>query len=345
MTTKGIKLGLEQLESRDVPSTFNTIHTNPIAPAAINGNAFSQVLNGDFDNDGQRDDLFFFQPGTGANRLVQNVNTAAPIITNNVVNPGAINGEFSVAVSGNFNPNSSAIEDIFFWDPVSGHNRIVRHVGPSANPQVVVDNLVTPTAINGNDFSQVVSGNFDNGTFQNDLFFFKPGTGKNRAVRNIDSFSAPIAAVVDSPISAAAINGAYTTVVKGDFNTAAGGDELFFLDPTTGNNRQVSNVIGANTFLTNNVAPNMINGSTSTVVAGNLDPAAGDELYIWDPASGANRLVLNVGGAATFVTNPVDEVAINGNAFKKLVTGAVVDATAGLFFWDPAQGRNFAIDT
>jgi hypothetical protein len=333
--TTSTALRLEQLEPRDVPSTFNTIHTNPITPGLIQANAFQRVFAGDFDADGSADDLFFWLPGTGANRLVRNVGTATPTVTSNPILPASIGGTLTVAVSGDYN-GGSAKNDMFFWDPVSGHNVLVLAL---MGPVVTTDKL-SPSTIKGGVYSKLVAGDFNSTSAGTELFFWNPTTGRNRLVADVDGTPTATA----NPISPATIGNRYKTAVAGDFTALLPGDELFFWDPTTGRNRMVAGLDSIPVAVINTVTPDTIKGIYTTVVAGDLSTTGGTELFFWNPTSGRNLLVSDVSGPPGLTTNPVDPAAIDGNVFSRLTTGAFVDSDTALFFWNPTSGKNWAID-
>jgi hypothetical protein len=339
MATTRTILRLEQIESRDVPSTMNTIHTNPIDPTTIAANVVERVYSGDFDADGSPDDMFFWSPKTGANRLVTNVNTTTPLQATNPVAPDKITGKTMIAASGDYN-GGGATNDMFFWDPVTGHNVLVLGFN-FATPTVTTDPLPVDK-LKGRAFTKFVAGDFNPGSSGTELFFWNPGTGRNLLASGV-SLATPT--VSNNPLLPVDIGRRYREVVAGDFNTSTGGDELFFWLPGSGNNGLGSNLATTPTFVKNTVDPLAIKGSFQVAVAGDLDPGSfGTELFFWNPRNGRNSLVMNISGPATVIKSPVDEQAIRGNAFKTVLTGAVLDADIGLFFWDPKTGRNWTID-
>jgi len=69
-------------------------------------------------------------------------------------------------------------DDMLLWTPGSGDNRLlVDGVSGSKN---AIKNAIDPRAING-EYTKVVAGDFDNDDKQDDLFFWTPVQGSNRA--------------------------------------------------------------------------------------------------------------------------------------------------------------------
>jgi hypothetical protein len=126
-----------------------------------------------------------------------------------------------------------------------------------------------------------------------------------------------------------------------NFDTASPASELFFWNPMTGKNRIVRDIDGAASMATNVVNPLALNhGDLEKVVAGDFDStSAGSELFFWNPTTGMNRLVGNLGGVPSVATNLVNPLAINNREFEQVVA-ADFDTSSGieLFFWNPPAG-------
>lgn len=266
------------------------------------------------------------------------------------VRPDAINGSYNRVVSGDF--NNEEIDDGFYWNPLTGANRFI-DVGFTSND--IVTNPVSPGAINGNDFTEVIVGNFMESfnaeTTGEELFFWNPVTGRNRIV-SVDSGQ-----IFTNVIDPRSINGNDFTVAQaGRFIDNDGLSELFFWNPATGRNRMIQLeailISDQPRFLreqTNGIDPKAINGNDFTeIVVGELDGFSFDEMFFWNPVSGKNRvIVLATGDANSPVnviaeeTDAVDPAAINGAVYTNLVIGDFDnDGNDDLFFWQDRSGTN-----
>ena len=323
----------------------------PIDRFAING--FPQVVQGNFDGGDGGEDLFFYNPLTGANRFVMNGVAGFTNLTN-AIDPTALNGnDFTQLVAGDFG-GAAGFTDLFFYNPLTGKNRMVTFQGPGV---LKVDtNIVDQTAINGNDFTNVTSGNFlvSAANDGDDLFFWNRTTGKNRIVAfNSTSPSPTQAAVQTNFVDPAAINGNdFDTVVTGNFN-GTGLDDLFFWNRTTGKNRHVTLVqsggLGSpviqDTVMTNVISAGALNGNDFIeLTVADYDGDGDDDLFFWNPQTGRNRaaFVDNTNGISYGLeTNGVAAGAINGGTFQ-IVIGLNFNGGAEdeLFFFDPIGGFN-----
>ncbi|WP_166831190.1 FG-GAP-like repeat-containing protein [Thalassoroseus pseudoceratinae] len=263
-----------------------------------------------------------------------------------------INGNYQHVVSGNFDamPTGAGAEgdDLLFWDPVSGEHRIVFGDG------TVQDNPFATTMINGSDFTQVVTGDFDGGG-GTDLLFWHPSTGSNRLI-HVNGETGNIAGTVESNVvPATSVNGNdFAQLVVGDFD---GGevDDLFFWDPTTGRNRFVHLEVvtpGSDTDFNNHqtdvIPTTLINGDYSTVKVGQFAVGGLDELLFIDMGSGQNRIVsLSTEDADTttafedVVTNYFPTTLFNGNEFDRVeVADLNGDGLDDVFAWNSNTGPN-----
>ncbi len=343
-------------DTTNLIAPISTVVASPFNASLING-TFTELHSGNFDavrTAGPRadaDDLFFWDPVSGVNRIIFGDNT----FQTNSIPPSLINGgDFTVVVSGNF--DNADGEDLFFWNPVTGRNRLIRLSGPTG--MVAADfetNIVEPTAINGNDFTQIVAGNFDNGGAA-DLFFWNPRTGRNRMIHTMPSTSSDTqSSFQTNVIPANQINGNdFQRVDVGQF-VAGGPEELFFLNLSSGRNRSVSFTVDTPGSIssfdgsqTNRIGGTQLNGNAfSQVAVGDFNNDDLDDVFAWDPRTGANRVGLtdvNPNQLSQVFSNLVDPSQINGNDFSVLISRSAGEGqTVGddeLFFWNPVTGRN-----
>ncbi len=107
------------------------VQDNSIARTAINGNVYQQIAVGDVDAD-DFDDLFFWDPRQGRNRLFTTDATGGLLtLLDNPVSPPAINGDGSGLLT-TLSPDplrSPLADDLFFWPPNIGQNRRARTTG------------------------------------------------------------------------------------------------------------------------------------------------------------------------------------------------------------------------
>ena len=161
----------------------------------------------------------------------------------------------------------------------------------------VLECLRLPTQINS-DFELLASGNFD-GTptvsdVQNDLFFSNPTTGANRIVFADGS-------IQNTSFAPTVINGNdFQEVYVGQF-VDGGSDELFFLNLSTGASRRIefstitpgieSGV--ASIVIGSSVSQSIFNDSDDRVVqVVDLNGDGLDDVFLWDPTTGNNRINL-----------------------------------------------------
>ena len=215
--------GIGTILNDDVATGAASIQPRPIAPAAINGNSFQEVGAGNFD--------------------------------------GIVSSQFFSDIPVQLDTPGPAADDLFFWDPRTGQNRIVFGDGTIQNDPF------PRTAINGNDFSVVVFGNFDQGG-GSDLFFWNPLTGRNRLMHANGPTGNVTGTIETNIVPEIAINGnEYTTFVSGDLD-GGGAEDIYFWNPLTGENRLIhfetvvngSSTSGGN-FQTSVIDPTFINGN------------------------------------------------------------------------------------
>lgn len=278
--------------------TNRTLQDNAIDPTLINGNDFTEVLVDNFDGGGNTD-LFFWNPSTGRNRLIH-VNGGTGSVTStfetNVIDATQINGnDFTTAIAGNFNGTEQA--DIFFWNPATGQNRIAPFTtvtaGVDSDVSAVQNNVIDPIQINGGDFQTVQVGNFEAGG-TDELLFVNLASGNNRRV----SFTAPGGNTAVDMIrngDASLLNGSvFNTIEVADLN-GDGLDDIFAWDPTSGQNRSILTDIdpaATPAFVDNAFAAGGINSDYEQVVRLIEDVFTNtpqDDLFFWNPTTGANR--------------------------------------------------------
>ncbi len=337
-----------------IDSPLSQFEDTPIQPTLINGD-FTNVVSGNFDGSGQavdiRDDLFYWNPTTGANRLVLGDGSTQ----DSLIDPTFINGDdFFEMIAADLDNNGP--DDLFFWNPTTGRNRLV-HL--SSNGQVtasVETNVVQTAAINGNDFASVVAGDLD-GAGPDDLFFWHPFTGANRLIHL--STVAPgadteTAAIENDVVPRQMINGNdFQQIGIGQF-VAGGLAELVFVNLETGANRRIelmtitAGMDSQFDQLTSNWIPStQINGDVySQIEIGDFDNNGLSDIFVWNPNSGDNRLLLTTETVETVETvdQPIAPSVINGNQFDTVTQlGAEGDLgfeMTGLFFWDSITGQN-----
>ncbi len=274
-----------------------TLQNSVVSPTAINGGDFTEVLAGDFDGGGNTD-LFFWNPQTGKNRLFHFNGGAGTVMSSfetDLVERTQINGnDFTAALVGNF--DDTAAEDVFFWNPLTGKNRIVHFsaVMPGSTSEIssVQDSVIDPTQINGNDFQSISVGNFDGNL--DGLLFFNLESGQNRqavfanmgGMTTLDSVRNGDATLLNGSV--------YNTIEIADLN-GDGLDDVFAWNSSSGLNRSVLSNAAPNspsTFVDNVFASATINGNFERVVRLTEDvfsAGVADDLFFWDPISGANR--------------------------------------------------------
>ncbi|WP_166820010.1 Calx-beta domain-containing protein [Thalassoroseus pseudoceratinae] len=276
---------------------------NPIAPNSINGNDFFEAIVGDFDGSGG-DDLFFWNPFTGKNRLFHTNSQNSRVSTTfetNIISPTEINGnDFQQFVVADF--DGGGPEDLFFWSPLSGRNRLVHidvvQAGLESRGGNVQNNIVNHTLLNGGDFETVHAGQFDgDGIFE--LLFFNLSTGRNRII-TFDLVAAGVESVfsgqVTNNLDPRAFNGSiYEKIELADLN-GDGIDDVFSWRPGPGDNRVGLVNLTPNSsgqIRTNFIPRNSINGEFSHLVRLTdqlFSSEFRDELFFWDPRTGNNRV-------------------------------------------------------
>ncbi len=318
---------------------------------------FEIVVAGDFDGSStgleMHDDLFLWNPRTGTNRVI--LNNGA--VRTNPIPPQAINGnDFRTVIVGNFDNTGGS--DLFFWNTQTGRNRIVHFDAGNVGQlnTVVETNVVAPTAINGNAYGEIVSGDFDQGG-ADDLFLWNSQSGRNRLVHLAPGATetSTVSTIIQSNVIApTAINGNdFQEIYAGQF-VANGGDELLFVNLNTGRNRVVEftastpgqDVISG-AITTNLIDSTAINGNAYTHVSiGDLNRDGVDELFAWNSQTGANRLCLIDRDDPTIdrvFDEMVDSSFINGNDFDQLLSLTMSDDDEigdVLFFCNSLTGRN-----
>ncbi len=335
---RGWGTAAELLESRVLLSA--TIANNTVEPGAING-SYEILAAGDFDGAGELD-LFFNDPRSGANRFVLNGASGTQLETN-LVPPSAINGnDFPQLVVGNF--DGTGTDDLFFWNPRSGKNRLV---SVDDGNFVFRTNIVDPTSINGNDFTEVVVGQFSPDA-ATDLFFWNPRSGRNRLIqfeRNTVAGNFATGRIQTNIVQTGAINGNdFQRIVAGSFGSDIV-DDLYFWNPRSGRNRYITvgfNSTTDNTFQTDlqtNVLPaTSINGNDFTeIIVADFDQNTQDDFFFWNPVTGRNRTAYLSGDdpQVQVENSNIAPGAINGNAYRRL-TAVGTD----VFFWSPGNGQN-----
>ncbi len=282
----------------------------------------------------------------GIGTILNDDSVPAPQVIDQPIDGLVINGSFRHVVSGNFDSNpatAGTTDDLFFWDPVSGFNRIVYGNGS------LVSNPFNPTLLNGNDFTEVLVGDFD-GVGGDDLFFWNPRSGRNRIAH-------AAGAIQTNVISPPAVNGNDFTMVVAANLDHNGPEDLFFWNPRTGRNRLVhftapvpGSVTGVGSIQTNVVPATALNGNSyQTVHVGEFIAGGSQlpELMFISLATGANRIVELSSGPglqtnfANLRTNVLPPSAFNGSDFSQFAIGDVnLDGLDDVFAWDPSRGRN-----
>ncbi|WP_166827262.1 hypothetical protein [Thalassoroseus pseudoceratinae] len=366
-------MAAEVLESRVLLSASSAIVQDAsLDPGAINS-SYEQIVSADFDGNGSID-FFFWNPTTGENRIV--VGEDSSLITN-IITPTSINGnDFTTVLTDKLvdeDESTTPGEQLFFWNPVTGKNRLIAVSGllrivpidPNLPTTVtkffltpgfadVNDNVVPTNLINGNDFTTVVSGALEDLSVEADLFFWNPATGRNRTiVLDTVNQSPEFRGVRSDVIERSAINGNdFTNVVISNLNGGVS-EGLFFWNSVTGKNRAISfnddsgslaTVFRVETDL---IAPGAINGNDfTTIISGDYDGDGDDDLLFWNSTTGRNRLATNTPEAFLSLpryeveTNCIAPGAINGEL--DVMINIDTNGIDQVFFWDREAGINRA---
>ena len=343
------------IRNDDLATGQATIVDQHITNSSING-SYRELIAGNFDNfpaqHGFADDLLFWNPLTGENRLIFGNGGRQ----DNPIPIGAVNGnDFTHILAGEF--NSAAGSDLFLWNPTTGRNRLIHTVAVELGEIEVTiqSNIIAPSAINGNDFQHFVAGNFDDGGLT-DLFFWNPSDGRNRLahLQTGSNDSETIANIQTNVVAPTLINGNYRSIHVGQF-IAEGPEELLFFNLQSGENRRVSfdgDVLGQSTqfggFQSDFVPPTAFNGSEyQQIEIGDFNGDSVDDVFAWSSTTGANRIALSnltPSTSTNIVDRVVDPGAINGDEYERVVrlTDELFSSpeTDELFFWNPATGRN-----
>ena len=333
------RLTLENLESRELmaydlgipgaaagtsnPNPYVTVADRVVDRGLIN--MAEEVVVGDFDGDG-RDDVFFRNVESGANRILLSRANGFQAVTNRIL-PGAING-FDEVYAGDFDGDGR--DDLFFREIGSGGNRIMFARG---NEQFsMVTNRVAPGWINGAE--EAVVGDFD-GDRRDDILFRNVRSGDNRILfaRGNEQFNP-----VTNRIPQGWING-FDEVYAADFDGDKR-DDLFFRNVGSGDNR-ILFARGNEQFsmVTNRIPTGWINGAEK-LLAGDFNRDGKDDMLFYNPATGSNRMVLAAGNE-TFreITTAVSPSAING--YDQGIAGDFDgNGAVDLFFRDIESGEN-----
>ncbi|WP_166832093.1 beta strand repeat-containing protein [Thalassoroseus pseudoceratinae] len=273
-------------------------------------------------------------------------------LTDANIDPIEINGPFTLTVSGNFDNSPSetdaTADDLFFWDPASGANRIVFGDGS------VQDNPFAPTDINGNDFTQVRIGDFDNDA-GHDLFFWNPSTGRNRLIHANGGTTSVVGTMENNVVPVILVNGNdFEQFVVGNFDDG-GPEDLFFWNPVSGANRLVHFEVVTpgmdtdfNNQQTNVIAPSWVNGDFEIVLSGQFLDSSLDELLFVNLQTGQNRLVsltaVTPGTTTNFDSADIDFLPVtlfNGNDYDRIEIGDLNgDGLDDVFAWNTNSGDN-----
>ncbi len=342
----------------DLGTNTGQVIDRTIPETAVNL-TYSEAVSGNFDgspNSVDADDLFFWDPSTGANRIVFGDGT----VQDNPVAIKLLNGRSFVQIlAGNFDDGLGT--DLFFWNPIDGQNRLIHFSGSTGN--VVGDfeeNVLPATQINGLEFTTVVSGNLD-GAGPDDLFFWDPLSGRNR-IAHMETVAngtrSAVNNVQDEAIPRTVINGDYTTLRVGQF--AEGGlDELFFVNLMTGQNRLVSLVTdspgettGFAAFDTNFISTDVFNNEDfGQLEVADLNGDGLSDIFAWNPLTGANRAAVtdpDLDISPEVIEDLFGSQGINGD-YRRVVrlTDEVFSSSAvdQLFFWNPETGQNRLANT
>jgi Ca2+-binding RTX toxin-like protein len=305
-----------------------TMQSQPLNEKSING--FQELVVMDSNGDGKRDDLFFWTPGTGANRLLTGglPNSGVPAVG---IESGNINTHYTVALNGDFDGDGRQ-DDLFFWRPVGGNNRTLFNQGTSWD--FLTDE---PTLGTVNGYTNAVAGDFDGDGSVDDLFFWNPPTGSNRLLLGTDRGRWT---VVSDPVARGHING-YHRLVVGDFDEDGKQDDIFFWSPN-GINRTI--FLGPTRnydWLTNSINTATVN-SFDELVAGDFDSdGRNDDIMFRITATGVNRLLTGGGkGRWSVLTESISAGWVNGYGRSYVGDYDRDGKQDDLLYWSPGSGAN-----
>ena len=348
-------VGTGKIVNDDLDTNTGQLKTESVAKTTINV-TYSEIVSGNFDGtpaltEADADDLFFWNPVTGDNRIVFGDGS----VQTNAIPTSLINGrDFTHVYAGNLDEGGGT--DLFFWNPLDGRNRLIHLNGETGNVVPAVQhNFVSVRQINGGDYSTLTIGNFDGGG-ADDFFFWDPVSGRNRLYHLAASnpgFASNISNVQTDVIDRTIINGEFQAVRVGQF-IAGGMDELLFIDLETGRNRIVS-LSGTRpgissslaTFQTDVIPQSVFNGREfDQIEVADLNGDGLDDVFAWNTVTGVNRVSLTdptPGTTPKIVKNLFGSRGIN-NDYRRVVrlTDELFSSPDfdELFFWNPETGQN-----
>ena len=332
-TVRARRLVLESLESRSMYAVDFTPLIQPLDERTING--YQDLVIMDSNSDGKRDDLFFWTPGSGDNRLME-----GGVITRQQPSQGIFSGYLSnlytVAVNGDFDADGRQ-DDLFFWRPGDGDNRTMFNQGTYWD---TLSNEPDKKATNGS-FQNLVAGDFDGDNQVDDLFFWDRTSGSNRTLLGNGRGRWE---VLSNTIVTGQING-YEKITVGDFDQDGKQDDIMVWKSNGDNRTFFGKSTGrAYDLLSNPIAAATTNGY-SEFLAGDFDSdGRNDDLMFRNVASGESRLLLGNGsGRFLTVDRPVTATTINGYG-RSFVGDFDCDGKHDdLFYWTNGGGSNGAM--
>jgi hypothetical protein len=246
----------------------------------IDASAIRVVL-ADFNGDGL-DDWFVDWKVSGQNYLYRQNSNGTFTRSDNLINPGGINGSPDNLLSGDFNNDGKA--DVLFHWKSAGTNRLFLSNALGSFDEV--DDPMSVSNVGGNP-DDALTGDF-NGDGATDIFFYwrQPGTNRFYYGGAGGAFTERL-----NPIPVAAINGTPNKVVVGNFDGDTKSDLLFFWND--GTNRFYYGT-GTGTFanVDDPIPASGINGSPQTVITLDANQDGRDDLLFWWPAGELRRMYL-----------------------------------------------------